>query len=72
MITDRENSTSCRAGPYLKLNVQSVCCGTCDNFRTLLPSGEAAVMSYCSLRKAPVDFDECCTLHPKLRGDISE
>ncbi|WP_321417180.1 hypothetical protein [uncultured Methanomethylovorans sp.] len=55
------------------LNVQSACCGTCDSYHTLLPSGEVAVMPYyCSLKKENVYPDECCTDHPAYTGGVPQ
>jgi hypothetical protein len=48
----------------------SVCCGTCDCYHDRTPSGEVAVMTYCSLRKQPVNFDEVCTSHPQYTGGL--
>ncbi len=69
-MADKENSTSCSTCTDLKLNVQSVCCGTCDSYRTFLPSGEVAVMTYCSRRMEPKCAYECCSFHSAYTGNV--
>ena len=49
----------------------SVCCGTCDCYHDRTPSGEVAVMTYCSLRKQPVNYEEVCKSHPQYTGGVS-
>ena len=64
---DSDSSASSSAGIDL---VTSVCCGTCDCYKSHLPSREVAVMAYCSLRKMPVSTDEYCTAHPQFTGGV--
>ncbi len=63
MMADKETSSSCSTCTDLEFNVQSVCCGTCDSYHTSLPSGEVAVMAYCSRRMEPKYASEGCAIH---------
>jgi hypothetical protein len=47
-----------------------ICCGACNNYQTLTPAGEVAVMTYCSLCRKPVSSDECCTAYPQYTGGV--